>query len=186
MPSITGVQKGIACVAKYTVDGAWYRGQVLNIEDSEVDILFVDYGNQQRTPTSLVKVIEEDFVVMPSQAYHCSLSGVPSKQHWSPEEKTRFEETVMGKRLVAIFSPHRDNETYPVRLREDYTGDPPIINELFGAPSLSEIPAPDKAFTCLSTGTTPVKVNVAWFYHIDRFFLSPVDLTSYQVIIFYL
>ena len=67
---------GMACVAKYTDDGSWYRGKSLNIKDSYLDILFVDYGNKQRTPINLVKAVEEELVVLPPQAYHCSMSEV--------------------------------------------------------------------------------------------------------------
>ena len=39
----------VACVAKYSKDGTWYRVAVLTqVSKKEVDVVFVDYGYQER------------------------------------------------------------------------------------------------------------------------------------------
>lgn len=181
-PCLIGAKKGVACVAQYTLDNAWYRGEVLDIEETEVDILFVDYGNQQRTPINLVKAIEETFVALPHQAYYCSLSGVPNDRSWTTEEKVKFEEVAMGKSLTATFASHRVNDKYPVQLAENRPGSPLVINELFGALTRTAVPPPHTGYSNLPIHSTPIEVNVAWFYNAERFFLSPVDLGPYQVV----
>ncbi|KAK4011675.1 hypothetical protein OUZ56_020794 [Daphnia magna] len=184
--SIKSVSVGVACVAQYTDDGGWYRGQVLNVEGSEVEVLFVDYGNKQRTPTSLIKDIQEEFVKQQPQAYHCSLAGVQdSTRSWTSEDKARFEQVGMGKRVTAIFSDRRENAKYPVRLtlemETDQTGaSAVVINDLF-APTRKTLPVPDVAnYPALPTSFDSTEVNLAWFHNIGKFFLSPVNLAPYQ------
>ncbi|XP_057380222.1 uncharacterized protein LOC130702570 isoform X2 [Daphnia carinata] len=185
--SIKSVSVGVACVAQYTDDGGWYRGQVLNVEGSEVEVLFVDYGNKQRTPTSLVKDIHEEFVKLPPQAYHCSLAGVQdSTRSWTSEDKARFEQVGMGKRVTATFSERCENDKYPVRLLlvMEALGQPGalpvVINDLF-APTRKILPVPDVAnYPALPISFDSTEVNVAWFHNIGKFFLTPVNLAPYQ------
>jgi tudor domain-containing protein 1/4/6/7 len=172
---------GVACVAQYTDDGGWYRGQILNVGATEVEVLFVDYGNKQNTPTTLLKAIEWEFVKLPPQAYHCSLAGVQDgSRSWTSQDKTRFEQVGMGKPLTATVSHHRENEKYSVRLVDESSSPHVVINDLF-APPREIVPVPD-VFSYSSLPTAELtNVNIAWFCNVGRFFLSPVDLTSYQV-----
>lgn len=172
---------GVACVAQYTDDGGWYRGQILNAGATEVDVLFVDYGNKQRTPTTLLKAIEWEFVKLPPQAYHCSLAGVQDGlRSWTSQDKARFEQVALGKPLKATVSDRRENEKYPVRLVVENSSPQVVINDLF-APPREIVPVPD-VFSYSSLPTSDLTdVNIAWFCNVGRFFLSPVDLASYQV-----
>ena len=168
----------MACVAKYTDDGSWYRGKILHIEGSDVDILFVDYGNKQRTPINLVKAIEEEFVVLPPQAYPCSMIGVDSK--WTSEDKTRFIDVTTSKRLTGTFASQRNGDKFSVRLVEDCGS---VINDAFK----SVVPSPEGTdFTTLPISNRPIDVNVAWFYNVGRFFLCPTDISAYQVLLEFL
>ena len=176
------IEVGVACVAQYTDDNGWYRGQILNVGETEVEVLFVDYGNRQRTPTSLLKAIEGEFVKLPPQAYHCSLAGVQDcSRSWTSEDKTRLEEVGMGKPLKATVSHHRGNDKYLVRLVNEGSSPHVVINDLF-APPREIVPVPDVfSYSPLPTSDL-TNVNVVWFCNVGRFFLSPVDFTSYQVI----
>lgn len=177
------MEVGGACVAQYKDDGGWYRGQILNVEGNEADVLFVDYGNKQRTPTRLVKHIQEEFIKLPPQAYHCSLAGVQDfSRSWTSEDKARFEQVCMGKRITATFSDRCENAKYSVRLTLEQTGAcPVVINDLF-APAREILPVPDVAsYPALPTSFDSTDVNVAWFHNVGRFFLSPVDLAPHQV-----
>lgn len=177
-PALVDPKEGVACVAKYTGDGAWYRGKILHVEGTtEVEILFVDYGNKEKTPIDLIKAIEEEFVGLPPQAYHCSMSGV-FNTIWTAEETIRFEGASLSKRLTGTFAKQRLNEQFTVRLVEECNGTPIVINELFKSP----VPSPeDSEFPTLPLSEEPIDVSVAWYYSPFRFFLSPTDVSSYQV-----
>jgi hypothetical protein len=175
---------GVACVAQYTEDNNWYRGQILNVGATEVEVLFVDYGNKQRTPVTLLKAIEQEFVKLPPQAYHCSLAGVQDcSRSWTLQDKTRLEEAGMSKPLKTTVSDHRENDKYLVRLVDEGTRPQVVINDLF-APPREIVPVPD-VFSYSSLPTSDLtNVNVVWFSNVGRFFLSPDNLESYQVIFF--
>jgi len=43
---------GMACVTKYSVDGLWYRAEVLSVDTDKAEVLFVDYGNREKKPVN--------------------------------------------------------------------------------------------------------------------------------------
>nr|XP_014721892.2 tudor domain-containing protein 15 [Equus asinus] len=65
----------IACVAKYSKDGRWYRAAVLTqVSEKEVDVVFVDYGYQERVLIKDVCSINPRFLFLEGQAFRCSLN----------------------------------------------------------------------------------------------------------------
>ncbi|XP_004418664.1 PREDICTED: tudor domain-containing protein 15 [Ceratotherium simum simum] len=65
----------IACVAKYSKDGRWYRAAVLTqMSKKEVDVVFVDYGYQERVLIKDLCAINPHFLFLEAQAFRCSLN----------------------------------------------------------------------------------------------------------------
>nr|XP_060505685.1 tudor domain-containing protein 15 [Panthera onca] len=65
----------IACVAKYSKDGKWYRAAVLTrVSQKEFDIVFVDYGYQERVLIKDLCAINPHFLMLEGQAFRCSLN----------------------------------------------------------------------------------------------------------------
>jgi hypothetical protein len=60
---------GLPCVARFAEDGRYYRSQILSIVDDIADILFVDYGNQQKTPLPELKRITPCFMEFPQMVF---------------------------------------------------------------------------------------------------------------------
>ncbi|XP_031246660.1 tudor domain-containing protein 1 isoform X2 [Mastomys coucha] len=69
-------QTGDACCAKYTNDDFWYRAIVLETSDSEVKVLYADYGNIETLPLSRVQPIAATYLELPFQIIRCSLEGL--------------------------------------------------------------------------------------------------------------
>ncbi|XP_047409458.1 tudor domain-containing protein 1 isoform X1 [Sciurus carolinensis] len=67
---------GDACCAKYTNDDFWYRAVVLGISDSDVRVLYADYGNIETLPLSRVQPIATSHLELPFQIIKCSLEGL--------------------------------------------------------------------------------------------------------------
>uniref|UniRef100_A0A8C8RSI2 Tudor domain containing 15 n=1 Tax=Pelusios castaneus TaxID=367368 RepID=A0A8C8RSI2_9SAUR len=66
----------IACVAKCSKDGKWYRAAVLKqVSKNEVDVIFVDYGNQERVLLKDLQGVLPDFLALESQAFRCRLKN---------------------------------------------------------------------------------------------------------------
>ncbi len=131
------------CVAKYFGDNCWYRGRVLQILGTEVDILFVDHGFRQMTPIDLVKDIDKEFLSLPPQAYKCGLMNVLSTS-LSSEDKLRFKRTTVGKRFKAVFETKLFGcKKYHVQLRGKLAdGSTVSVNQLFASPSQRPFTSP--------------------------------------------
>ncbi|NXQ75721.1 TDR15 protein, partial [Quiscalus mexicanus] len=66
-----------ACVVKYPKDGKWYRATVVQeVSTDEVDVVFVDYGYQERVSLKDVQGVLPDFLTLESQAFRCGLKNV--------------------------------------------------------------------------------------------------------------
>ena len=48
---------GTPCVAQSIEDNSWYRGKILALDGQEAEVLFVDYGNKQKSQLSDLKAI---------------------------------------------------------------------------------------------------------------------------------
>ncbi|XP_008585588.1 PREDICTED: tudor domain-containing protein 1 [Galeopterus variegatus] len=67
---------GDACCARYTNDGFWYRAVVLGISDTDVKVLYADYGNIETLPLSRVQPITASHLELPFQIVKCSLEAL--------------------------------------------------------------------------------------------------------------
>uniref|UniRef100_A0A663MQ48 Tudor domain containing 1 n=1 Tax=Athene cunicularia TaxID=194338 RepID=A0A663MQ48_ATHCN len=65
---------GEACCARFSGDGHWYRALVLQIYQSVVKVLYVDYGNTETLPLSEVLPITDSYLKLPFQTIMCSLA----------------------------------------------------------------------------------------------------------------
>lgn len=93
-------ETGTPCVAKFSDDKRWYRGEISKVEDDKVSVYFVDYGNTETVDKSAVKAANANYMSLEVQGVKCSLSGVVSED-WSSEAIEKFEELVMDKELLA-------------------------------------------------------------------------------------
>lgn len=93
-------ETGTPCVAKFSDDKRWYRGEISKVEDDKVSVYFVDYGNTETVDKSAVKAANANYMSLEVQGVKCSLSGVVSED-WSSGAIEKFEELVMDKELLA-------------------------------------------------------------------------------------
>ncbi|XP_059516659.1 tudor domain-containing protein 15 [Myotis daubentonii] len=65
----------IACVAKYSKDRKWYRAAILTqVSNKEFDVVFVDYGYQERVLIKDLCAINPYFLFLEGQAFRCRLN----------------------------------------------------------------------------------------------------------------
>ncbi|XP_038614203.1 tudor domain-containing protein 1 isoform X2 [Tachyglossus aculeatus] len=67
---------GGACCARFLCDNYWYRAIVLDIFNSEVKVVYVDYGNIETLPFSRVLPISASLLELPFQIIRCSFEGI--------------------------------------------------------------------------------------------------------------
>ncbi|XP_043918559.1 tudor domain-containing protein 6, partial [Protopterus annectens] len=64
-----------ACLARYSEDGNWYRALIVGdaFATGEVDILYVDYGNEEKVSVKDLLAIKPEFLSLQAQAFRCSV-----------------------------------------------------------------------------------------------------------------
>ncbi|CAG2115570.1 unnamed protein product, partial [Medioppia subpectinata] len=124
------VEIGMYCAAVYSVDGDWYRAQVIDIHyenDIEKDsirtirVQFIDWGNCEEVPLAKVMRLSVELTKR-KQAVQCHIQGIGLETHqWDKESVTKFREAMeKAKKLSATFLKARklderlDSLIYPV------------------------------------------------------------------------
>ena len=166
-------------MAKYQGDDNWYRGEVIAIDPKQktAEVKFVDYGNSQVCSFDSLKVIEEEFVEIPPQAYCCFLNCIGTRAKYSEDAKLLESLTANKVDIQAKFGS-KIGSKYPVRLVEKCEGGVGAINSYFGAPDTADVPAPSTSYTLLPTTK---KITLACYENLAKFYLTPLNLNPYQV-----
>ena len=82
--------KGSLVCAKFSQDGAWYRGEVLETSEGVCRVRFIDYGNTDSVQLCDMSPCPSQFFSIPAIAIECSLNGVSplnSSSSWAIDSK---------------------------------------------------------------------------------------------------
>ena len=74
-PAAADFSVHMACGAKFSGDGSWYRAKVTAVYPDSVEVLFVDYGNSEKVVKSDIRNLTEELTELPTQAIHCTLEN---------------------------------------------------------------------------------------------------------------
>lgn len=121
---------GIFCLACYSEDGAPYRAKICKIDNvqSRCTVLYVDYGNVEDKDFSELKIIPDNFCLLPSQAVLCSMPGSENKTEELESLETSLSIRVLKQNANGAYSVQESssstiqptvlavNETYEVYL----------------------------------------------------------------------
>ncbi|KAK7099992.1 fap1 adhesin-like [Littorina saxatilis] len=100
-PALRGsAAEAMACCAKFSADGCWYRSIVQSIMGPKVKVQFVDYGNSDVIPANTLKSITPDLLQAPKQVFECKLKGL---QSWNAQTASVFSKTAMDDRISVRF-----------------------------------------------------------------------------------
>ncbi|KAL1772064.1 tudor and KH domain-containing protein [Sigmodon hispidus] len=93
LPEDLTLHVGDMVAAPLSTDGLWYRAQILGtLENGNLDLYFVDYGDNGECPLSDLRALRSDFLSLPFQAIECSLARIaPSGEEWEEEALDEFE-----------------------------------------------------------------------------------------------
>lgn len=101
-PVVSEPRAGQPCVALYSGDGSWYRGQILACQGNACVVLFVDYGNEDTVNKENIRELSPELAHVPVLAHTCSVHGVPQAS-WSAEALHYFDALIMEKELTCTF-----------------------------------------------------------------------------------
>nr|XP_016852408.1 PREDICTED: tudor domain-containing protein 15 isoform X1 [Anolis carolinensis] len=123
----------IACVVKHSQNGKWYRAAVLkHLSTTEVNVLFVDYGNCEKVLLKDLRAIIPDFLTLESQTFTCCPNIVAKSLifdpfSWSEKAYSDFQHFISSSNelltctitALIVKSPHY--LYYVVELRTPFT-----------------------------------------------------------------
>ncbi|XP_007460359.1 PREDICTED: tudor and KH domain-containing protein isoform X2 [Lipotes vexillifer] len=93
LPEDLTVHVGDIVAAPLPTNGSWYRARVLGtLENGNLDLYFVDFGDNGYCPLRDLRVLRSDFLSLPFQAIECSLAQIaPSGEQWEEEALDEFD-----------------------------------------------------------------------------------------------
>ncbi|KAF8678179.1 Tudor domain [Rhizoctonia solani] len=111
---------GELVAAKFSGDGQWYRAKVKrsSAAKKEVELTFVDYGNQETAPFSNTRPLDPRFKTLSPQAQDARLSFVKlagPDTEYAEDAIGRFRSLAEGRKLVANVD-HKDGHILHLRL----------------------------------------------------------------------
>ena len=96
---------GCLVCAKFSEDGVWYRGEVLETSGDSCHVRFIDFGNAEMVRLSDMTECPAEFVSIPILASCCQLGGVApptGSTKWSDEAIQLLKEATSGVPLQAM------------------------------------------------------------------------------------
>uniref|UniRef100_A0A3B5R6S2 Tudor domain containing 1 n=1 Tax=Xiphophorus maculatus TaxID=8083 RepID=A0A3B5R6S2_XIPMA len=77
---------GAACCAQFSGDKNWYRAVILEVGENELSVIYADYGNTEKVPSSQILPIPAHLLQLPFQIIRCTLAGGENFPEQWPEE----------------------------------------------------------------------------------------------------
>ncbi|CAD8162146.1 unnamed protein product [Paramecium pentaurelia] len=104
-------KKGLLCVAKFSVDGNWYRAKITRELKNRYEVLFIDYGNVDIVSQNDIRKLPENLAALPPQAIRCNLAFItgPSISHELGNKVGQFiRDQIFEKEVVVSFEYQDD------------------------------------------------------------------------------
>ena len=84
----------MACTARYSLDGELYRSKVKKVVEGKVNVIFVDFGNEETKNVDEIFVIPEDCLNLPAAA----IDIVPARS-FNREQREEVEDLLCGRKV---------------------------------------------------------------------------------------
>jgi hypothetical protein len=105
-------KKDMIIAARFHVDNNWYRASIRSIDENELDVFYIDFGNQETIDLKNCRELLEKYKEIPPHAIHCS--PINSNLNYSYLKKYEFE----GKEVECDFLKLEEN-IFEVKLYEN-------------------------------------------------------------------
>ncbi|KAM9435226.1 tudor domain-containing protein 15 [Clarias gariepinus] len=117
---------GQLCCAMYEKDMHYYRAVVVDNFEHEVEVFFIDFGNTEKVPSTLIKKMPTKLTVEPEFALNCSLAHViPLEDVWTATATDFFRKVTSNKALLCHVIYRRGDvlvvELYDKRFEESHS-----------------------------------------------------------------
>ncbi|XP_050411820.1 uncharacterized protein LOC126826787 [Patella vulgata] len=110
------VVKDMICLAKFKLDGNFYRAKVRNIKGDKVTVQYIDYGNQEEVMTLDLRPLNSQLAQLPAQAVFCAIAGLAPAERdrsWTEDEINILTIHVKSQVLLCKAVYCSDNPSFP-------------------------------------------------------------------------
>ncbi|XP_071476635.1 tudor domain-containing 6-like [Diadema antillarum] len=121
--SIRQVAAGLPCCVQFSEDQMWYRAEVTHIRGQDVEVCYVDYGNNEIVTAAQLKSLKPEFFNLPVQSIKCSLHGVPQKSTAKSQEVKDFLDSTVAELDLCASVEGEYNGVFSIQLSDPATGD---------------------------------------------------------------
>ncbi|TNN78240.1 Tudor domain-containing protein 1 [Liparis tanakae] len=123
---------GSPCLALFSSDDQWYRGQVMRRVDDAFCVLFIDYGNESDVDIKNVRSLTRGLLEKAPQAFLCSLKGFDeSKGSWNEDVYDDFNNLLVDKPLkLTVFNMDDQSEAAVPQYEVEIECEGAVINTL--------------------------------------------------------
>ncbi|XP_039208656.1 tudor domain-containing protein 1 isoform X1 [Crotalus tigris] len=105
---------GEPCCARFSGDDKWYRAIILGIHESEIKIVYADYGIVEMLPFSRLQPITAPYLQLPFQILKCSLADIMGLDgKWSISAIEKLKSLLMNANVMITVKEVSQN-IYPV------------------------------------------------------------------------
>jgi len=97
---------GQVCCALYEEDQQWYRATIKTVVSKEIVVVhYVDYGNESKVNKTSLRLLLQEFFLLPFQAHPGKLAKIiPNNDLWSEKAIKEFFNLTQDKHLYTIVS----------------------------------------------------------------------------------
>ena len=179
---------GRLCAAPFGDDGSWYRAKITTISGENANLFYIDYGNSESLPLSLIMELEPQFCGLPAHSIKCCLKNFTATE--SPECLTVFQEIILQKEVLAVFEPHVLGDCYSVTMEVNGRNISEILIEAVSPASLQPVESVTASKKISPTNSSPkipllslepgstCDVVVTAFNSAEEFYCQVVDIES--------
>ena len=117
---VSDLKRGAPCMAKYSLDGAWYRGIIEGQKEAATKwiVKFVDYGNTEVISSLAdIKRLPPSLLAHPPLIASCQLHGIASSlgpASWSRQAVNVFKDVLLNKEVTVTIATHPKDGIHPV------------------------------------------------------------------------
>ncbi|KAK7488311.1 hypothetical protein BaRGS_00020470 [Batillaria attramentaria] len=81
---------GELVAAKYSTSGEWCRAEVQMVDDSQVLVQYIDFGNSETLPLTQLQALRREHASLPAQSFQCAVVGIQHDRVWATEQMATF------------------------------------------------------------------------------------------------
>ena len=107
---LTSAVVGSPCIAVYSEDEQWYRGEIVSLEGNKATVKFVDYGNTEECSLEGLKTPSSSMMELPKTCIDCILHDVHVEDLYSAKVEEYLNTNVLEQSLTLVFKSQLNEE----------------------------------------------------------------------------